>query len=59
MAVLDVGIGTGALAGPLAEQGAVIFGVDPSAEMLAVCRERYPTFTLQVAISTPSPSPGT
>jgi len=47
-AVLDVGIGTGALAALLAERGAVVSGVDPSAEMLAVCRQRHPAFTVKV-----------
>ncbi|WP_374711327.1 class I SAM-dependent methyltransferase, partial [Symbiobacterium terraclitae] len=47
-AVLDVGIGTGALAEVLAARGAALFGVDPSAEMLAVCGERHPAFTLEV-----------
>lgn len=41
-------MGTSALAARLAERGAVISGVDPSAEMLAVCRERHPAFTLEV-----------
>jgi ubiquinone/menaquinone biosynthesis C-methylase UbiE len=38
--VLDVGCGTGSLAGALAERGARVWGVDPSEEMLAVARSR-------------------
>lgn len=40
--VLDVGCGTGALAAALAERGAKVWGIDPSAEMLAVARARVP-----------------
>ena len=36
---LDVGCGTGRLAAALAERGAKVWGVDPSAEMLAEARE--------------------
>jgi len=38
--VLDVGCGTGALAAELSRRGAKVWGVDTSAEMLAVARER-------------------
>src|SRR5918999_4062684 len=38
--VLDVGCGTGSLAGALADRGARVWGVDPSEEMLAVARSR-------------------
>lgn len=37
--MLDVGCGTGALSGALAQRGARVWGVDPSEEMLAVARE--------------------
>jgi ubiquinone/menaquinone biosynthesis C-methylase UbiE len=37
--VLDVGCGTGRLAAALAERGAKVWGVEPSAEMLARARE--------------------
>jgi ubiquinone/menaquinone biosynthesis C-methylase UbiE len=41
--VLDLGCGTGRLAAALAEQGiARVWGVDTSAEMLAVAREKLP-----------------
>jgi ubiquinone/menaquinone biosynthesis C-methylase UbiE len=41
--VLDLGCGTGRLSAALAEQGiARVWGVDASAEMLAVARERLP-----------------
>jgi SAM-dependent methyltransferase len=39
---LDVGCGTGALAGRLAAEGYAMTGVDPSAGMLEVMRARYP-----------------
>jgi SAM-dependent methyltransferase len=42
--VLDVGCGTGKVARALAERGlARVWGVDPSAEMLAEARERVPS----------------
>lgn len=42
--VLDVGSGTGAVAAALAENAAAkVWGVEPSAEMLAVARARVPT----------------
>lgn len=41
--VIDVGCGTGALAAALAERAqARVWGIDPSAEMLAVARARVP-----------------
>jgi SAM-dependent methyltransferase len=41
--VLDVGCGTGALAGALAErEHAKVWGVEPSEDMLAVARQRVP-----------------
>jgi SAM-dependent methyltransferase len=41
--VLDVGCGTGRVAAALAERGAKVWGVDPSAEMLEVARSRVPS----------------
>ena len=46
--ILDIGIGTGAFAARLAERGARITGLDPSSEMLAQCRARYPEFDLHI-----------
>ena len=40
--VLDVGCGTGRFAAALAERGGNVWGVDPSAEMLAQAREAAP-----------------
>lgn len=39
---LDVGTGTGNLAGKLAERGADMAGVDQSKEMLKICRRKFP-----------------
>lgn len=39
---LDIGIGTGNLAGRFLEAGANICGVDQSAEMLKQCRDKFP-----------------
>ncbi|MDI6823299.1 MAG: methyltransferase domain-containing protein [Bacillota bacterium] len=47
MRVLDVGIGTGALAERLAARGAQIWGIDISSRMLERCREHHPEFRLQ------------
>lgn len=40
--VLDIGIGTGLAAAPLAAEGATIAGADPSAAMVAKARARFP-----------------
>ncbi|WP_421616978.1 MerR family transcriptional regulator [Brevibacillus sp. TJ4] len=39
---LDIGTGTGNLAGKLMQRGAVMAGVDQSKEMLAQCRRKFP-----------------
>jgi putative AdoMet-dependent methyltransferase len=39
---LDIGTGTGNLAGKLMEQGAMMAGVDQSKEMLKRCRHKFP-----------------
>lgn len=39
---LDIGTGTGNLAGKLLERGAIITGIDQSREMLRTCRTKYP-----------------
>lgn len=38
--VVEVGVGTGRLAGPLLEQGLTVIGIDASISMLARCRAR-------------------
>jgi trans-aconitate methyltransferase len=43
--VLDIGCGTGELTAALAGRGAVVTGVDSSAEMLTVARQRHPALT--------------
>jgi trans-aconitate methyltransferase len=43
--VLDLGCGTGELTAALAARGAVVTGIDASAEMLATARARHPTLT--------------
>jgi SAM-dependent methyltransferase len=53
--VLDVGCGTGALAGRLAERGYDVVGVDPSAGMLDVLRTRHPGVEAVVASGTGLP----
>jgi trans-aconitate methyltransferase len=47
--ILDVGCGTGHLTAQIAEAGAVVTGVDRSAEMVAAAREAYPALTFAVA----------
>ena len=54
---LDAGCGTGALAARLARAGYEMTGVDPSAGMLAVLRERAPQVRAQVASGTDLPFP--
>ncbi|NUU77038.1 MerR family transcriptional regulator [Paenibacillus xylanilyticus] len=39
---LDIGTGTGNLAGKLLERGATMTGIDQSREMLRTCRTKYP-----------------
>jgi len=39
---LDIGTGTGNLAGRLIDEGAVMVGVDQSKEMLKVCQRKFP-----------------
>jgi SAM-dependent methyltransferase len=53
--VLDVGCGTGALAGRLAQRGYDVVGVDPSAGMLEIMRARHPAAEAVVASGTALP----
>jgi SAM-dependent methyltransferase len=53
--VLDVGCGTGALAGRLAARGYDVVGVDPSAGMLEVMRSRHPGLEAVAASGTALP----
>jgi len=57
--LLDVGIGSGAVAARFASQGAKIVGVDPSERMLSQCREKYPEFELHTGTFTELPEPDT
>ncbi|MBP3961124.1 MerR family transcriptional regulator [Paenibacillus lignilyticus] len=45
---LDIGTGTGNLAGKLLALGAAMSALDQSKEMLAKCRERYPAMTAKL-----------
>jgi len=47
--VLEIGSGPGHVANALAEAGAIVTGVDFSAQMVAVARQRYPGITFQEA----------
>ena len=48
-AVLEIGVGTGALAVPLTDRGRPVVGLDLSAAMLAKLREKDPDRTIPVA----------
>ncbi|RAP78112.1 MerR family transcriptional regulator [Paenibacillus montanisoli] len=45
---IDIGTGTGNLAGKLLAQGALMSAVDQSKEMLARCREKFPGITAKL-----------
>jgi len=47
--VLDIGCGPGHVAGSLAEDGAVVTGIDFSAKMVEVARQHHPTTTFHEA----------
>ena len=47
--ILDLGCGTGDLSALIAESGAVVTGVDSSAEMIASAREKYPHLDFHLA----------
>ncbi|MGE6230149.1 methyltransferase domain-containing protein [Paenibacillus chitinolyticus] len=45
---LDLGTGTGNLAGLFMERGAIMNGVDQSKEMLRICRSKFPGMTAKI-----------
>lgn len=47
--ILDLGCGTGHLTARIAEAGAVVTGVDQSAEMIAAARRAYPNLKFEIA----------
>lgn len=47
--ILDLGCGSGVLAARLAEQGHAVTGIDISASMIAMARQRVPNASFQVA----------
>jgi SAM-dependent methyltransferase len=51
--VLDIGCGTGRVAAALAERGSRVWGVEPSAEMAALARERISTVKVAPAEQLP------
>lgn len=53
--LLDFGIGTGAFAALFAAEGARIWGVDISEQMLDQCRELHPDFCVTIGSFTPIP----
>jgi ubiquinone/menaquinone biosynthesis C-methylase UbiE len=53
--ILDVGCGTGGLAGSLSNQGAKVTGVDPNTEALSVARRAVPTGTFRAAVAEAMP----
>ena len=55
--LLDIGIGSGAVARRFAERGAHITGIDISEKMLDLCREQNPDFELHQGTFTVIPAP--
>ena len=47
--ILDVGCGTGHLTAQIAESGALVTGVDRSAEMVGAARQAYPNLKFEIA----------
>lgn len=54
-AILDLGCGTGLLTDELSNRGAVVMGVDVSAEMIAKARSKYPHLRFQMIDATDLP----
>ncbi|HDR6313080.1 TPA: class I SAM-dependent methyltransferase [Bacillus cereus] len=46
--LIDIGIGTGAFASLVSENNESVVGVDVSEKMLETCKEKYPTYHLEV-----------
>ena len=46
--IIDIGIGTGAFASLVSENNGRVIGVDVSEKMLETCKEKYPTYHLEV-----------
>lgn len=47
--VLDIGAGTGQVAGPLVERGAQVDAIEPGAALAGYLRRRYPTVDVQLS----------
>src|SRR5487761_993086 len=47
--ILDLGCGTGHLTAQIAESGAIVTGVDRSAEMVGAARQSYPNLKFEIA----------
>jgi len=53
--VLEIGVGTGRIAGPLAQRGLNMIGIDLAGPMLAVLRGKFPTLPVALADMTRLP----
>ncbi len=47
--ILDLGCGTGDLTDQISKSGAVVFGIDISAEMIAAAKQKYPLHNFEIA----------
>lgn len=56
--ILDIGCGTGHMAGKIAENGALVTGVDRSEEMIRQARAAYPAIPFEVGDAAKIPLPG-
>ncbi|SIQ50448.1 Methyltransferase domain-containing protein [Bacillus cereus] len=50
--IIDIGIGTGAFASLVSENNESVVGIDVSERMLETCKEKYPTYHLEVGLFT-------